>query len=250
MIETGPLPDGDRFEEPEGGWSEAAVARIGGSTAGSGPQSWLPAEELAEIQSRGTQKRQRDRRNGRIAGRLAVERVTGWDPHEFRIESLSSGQPVVVGPNGDSAVAVSISHGPDGAVGFALRGGFPGIDMERVELRAPSFARTWFTADEMVMSGDDPSLQTRIWCIKEAVLKALGTGMRLHPREIEVCSMRPRRAEVRLYGEAAQVHHTLGGGSISVQRTESSGVVIVLAVLSPGIEQFGEDSADERRHIG
>ena len=79
---------------------------------------------------------------------------------------------------------------------------------------------------------------------------ALGTGMRLHPREIEIGSLRPRRIELRLHGEAAQVHRALGGGSIQVQYVENRGVVIVLAVLLPGSQQFGEDSGDLQRRLG
>jgi phosphopantetheine--protein transferase-like protein len=231
MIETGPLPDGDRFEIPEGGWSEGAVARIGGSASGPGPQGWLPAEEVAEISRRGTPKRQKDRRMGRLAGRMAIEQLTGWAPQQYRIQSLDSGQPVVHGPE---HVAVSISHGPDGAVGLAVRSGQPGIDMERIELRSPSFARTWFTPSEARISGDDPRLQTRIWCVKEAVLKALGTGMRLHPREVEICELRPRRATVHLHGEAAQIHQRLGGGALLVQISEAPGLVIATVVIIEG----------------
>ena len=164
MIETGPLPEGDQFKAPSGGWPEGAVVRIGASASGSGPRGWLPAEEVAEITRRGSSKRQRDRRMGRLAGRKAVSQLTGWASHDFRIRSLDTGQPVVEmlfsKQEAHSEVAVSISHGPLGAVGYAVHHGFPGIDIERVEIRSPSFARTWFTEGEAALSNGDARVQT------------------------------------------------------------------------------------------
>ena len=57
----------------------------------------------------------------------------------------------------------------------------------------------------------DPAAVTAVWCVKEAVLKALGTGLRLDARLVEVVALRPFRAEVRLYGGAADRAAALGG---------------------------------------
>lgn len=51
---------------------------------------------------------------------------------------------------------------------------------------------------------------------KEAVLKALGTGMALSPRDVQVSELGDRTATVRLVGEAAARHEALGGGRLTI----------------------------------
>ena len=77
-----------------------------------------------------------------------------------------------------------------------------GIDAEPITPRGDAFLQDWFTAGERSLMGRDSVLQTAAWSTKEAVLKILGTGMALSPRDIEVIDLADGRARVMLRGEA------------------------------------------------
>ena len=65
-----------------------------------------------------------------------------------------------------------------------------GADIEFIEPRADNFVRDFFTADEMALvrqasPGGHDALVTAVWSAKEAVLKALRTGLRLDTRQVQ-----------------------------------------------------------------
>ena len=65
-----------------------------------------------------------------------------------------------------------------------------GADIEFIEPRADNFVRDFFTADEMALvrqasPGGYDALVTAVWSAKEAVLKALRTGLRLDTRQVQ-----------------------------------------------------------------
>ena len=104
--------------------------------------------------------------------------------------------------------------------------------MELVEPRAPSFAETWFRLNERNWCQGDPRRESQVWAIKEAVLKVLGTGLRLDPREVEVLDMSDGRASVRLWGAVATRHAALGGGELSVDIEDEQSMVIAVAWMA------------------
>ena len=230
LIDTGPLPDGDRLIPPEGGWPMVALATATASESG-GLQALLP-EEHAAMTARGTARRQADRIAGQRAARDAVAGLTGWARGEFTVRRQESGLPFVEGPQ--DGVSVSISHREGVGWAAASRRGRVGLDVEVVALRPSSWLRTWFTADEQIRLADDPTAQTEAWCVKEAVLKALGTGMALHPREIETLGPCGGLVSICLHGAAERVHAELGGGGLMVTVGRIDGLVAAAALLSPG----------------
>ena len=231
MVQAGPLPPEHLFEPPKGGWTAAVIARIKSGNKG-GEKGLLTEAERADVMSRGTPKRQADRLLGRMAAKQAVSDLTGLAPTEFRIENRPSGEPYVVTKSGSDAPHVSISHREGQAIAVATRGGRAGIDLELVEARAPSFAETWFRLSEQKMCGGNPRIESQVWAIKEAVLKALGTGLKLDPREVEVLEVANGRASVRLWGEARQRHAALGGGELGVDVEDEQTLVIAVAWLA------------------
>ena len=146
----------------------------------------LSEAERADLAARGNAKRVADRTLGRVAAKQAVSELTGMDPHSFRIDNLSSGEPVVRRDDDGPVPHISIAHRDGQAIAVATPEGRAGVDLEVVESRAPSFARTWFRETERHLCQGDPRLESQVWAVKEAVLKVLGTGMRLDPREVEV----------------------------------------------------------------
>ena len=198
---------------------------------GGGAEALLPDEQAA-MTARGTARRQADRIAGQRAARGAVGALTGWERAAYTITRASGGAPVVEGPS--PGVAVSISHRDGTGWAAACRRGRPGLDVEAVALRPLSWLRTWFTVGEQERLADDPVAQTEAWCAKEAVLKALGTGMAIHPREVEVVGRHGVFVPVMLHGAAAQTHAALGGGRLVVTVGRLDGLVAAAALLSPG----------------
>ena len=69
-----------------------------------------------------------------------------------------------------------------------------GIDLELVENRPPSFLEDYFTGREfaagLALNGPERDLWfTLLWSLKEAVLKAIGKGLRLDTRSVEIDSV-------------------------------------------------------------
>ncbi|RME22042.1 MAG: SDR family NAD(P)-dependent oxidoreductase, partial [Deltaproteobacteria bacterium] len=243
MVETGPLPEGDRFPPPEGGWPRTVFARATGDRV----RKLTPAER-ASIDARGTDKRRRDRRAGREAAKLAVEALTGWACRNFVVDNLPGGRPVIVpGPGCRGPVPeLTLTHTDGEGRAAAVHGGLPGLDRERIEPRSRSFVSTWLTLGEARLAGDDPRRITAIWTVKEAVLKALGRGMALDPRQVEVTSLGWRRARVRLHGDAADRAATLGG-RLAVSLYHEADAVVATALLAGGRWPADEARSHEER---
>jgi phosphopantetheine--protein transferase-like protein len=232
MVEAGPLPPDHRFDPPKGGWTPAVIARIKSSGSAGGAKALLTEAERAEIAARGTPKRQADRILGRMAAKQAVSELTGLDPQSFAIHNRESGEPYAVASGGEPMPHVSISHRDGEAIAVATPTGRAGVDLELVEARAPSFSETWFRSSERTMCKGDPRRESQVWAIKEAVLKALGTGMQLSPRDVEVLNVSKGRAEVRLYNDASQRHAALGAGELTVDIQDEQTMVIAVAWLA------------------
>lgn len=160
--------------------------------------AWLcPAERLRLAQLR-VPKRRSDWRLGRWTVKCAVASYLGL-PNAIRTFATIAVKPAATGAprvfiGGDAAeVAVSLSH-CDG-VGLCAVARHPvllGCDLEKVEPRDWSFVRDYFTQNEQdavaACENDElrASLITLVWSAKEAVLKALETGLRADTRSLTV----------------------------------------------------------------
>ncbi len=219
MVEKGPLDPSDRLTPPEGGWPSASLA------VSADAQAELPRAEAVSLTTRGTPKRKADRLAGQVAANRAVAALVS---DEFSIGRRASGQPVVEGARD---VNVSITHIDGEALALAVRGAHAGVDMEAIEARSDAFAAEWFTEAERAWA-HTPEDRTAVWSVKEAVLKALGTGMALSPREIDVHRVEAGRAEVTLSGEVAARHAALGGAPIRVRVSERAGRIVATAIFA------------------
>lgn len=120
----------------------------------------------------------------------------------------------IVGDLGDEytygdAVRFSIAHSEGVAVALAL----PetacthiGVDIERVRVFKDETIRGFLTLHEYATymklpSSTQAEYVTELWCIKESFLKAIGTGLRVHPRNVEVTrDVRTNRTDVTYCG--------------------------------------------------
>ena len=141
--------------------------------------------------------------------------------HAISIGNDPLGAPVVtVMGNSAPPPRLSLSHSAGQAVAYLAPGPEwrPGVDIEAIEARDPSFAATYFTADEQALAAADPAPDaclTAIWAVKEAMLKALGIGARVDLRELQV-----QRQEgiwsVELVGDALARAQSLRAGPARV----------------------------------
>lgn len=139
-----------------------------------------------------------------LKGRCAAKRVIQRAIKERTKQNIASAKIEIIGRPGqrplfrlldevvgfDPAVfCLAISHVGDRAVATLAvieRDGCVGIDIERPRSFSEQFARAFLTDREYEQSlraGQTYMLQC--WCYKEAYLKAIGTGLRVHPRRIE-----------------------------------------------------------------
>jgi len=234
MIEHGPLPPGDRFEAPEGGWPSTGPNEMHAHAhADDAPRAWLREDEITTLSERGTASRIADRLAGRIAAKKALSALTGVAPHAIDIPAAPSGEPLAQVP-GWPHVRVSLSHREGTAFAVAVREGRVGVDLEHIGPRPESFAQQWFSLHERQEAHGEDARLTLMWAVKEAVLKALGTGMAIRPQEIEVEQIGADSAKVRLVGEALKRHILLGGGNLMVSwvRNDFNEVEVVVRMAA------------------
>ncbi len=127
----------------------------------------------------------------------------------------------------------------------ALRTGVDVIEVERIDRAILRYDRRFFdrfyTARELIDSGGrTPALAAR-FAAKEAVAKALGTGIgQVAWKEIEIAQGPKREPYLVLHGNAQREADLLGLDSwaISLSHTHEHAVAVVVAVRS---EDFGPD---------
>ncbi|MEG2725329.1 MAG: 4'-phosphopantetheinyl transferase superfamily protein [Kiritimatiellia bacterium] len=105
---------------------------------------------------------------------------------------------------------LSIAHTASLVVGAVVNQGHIGIDVEHVGRDlTEDFLRGVFTIEEQELatkSGDGPTAVLRFWCAKEALSKALGTGIRFAPTDLRIRSSSPATGmlEMELMGAWAE----------------------------------------------
>jgi phosphopantetheinyl transferase len=223
MAQLGPLPEKDRFEVlPD------AIPFASATVEEGNQEGLLSAQEIKALSERGTRKRIAERIAGRVAAKRAVMAQTGAAAKDIHIENLASGAPIVrigqqLGPH------LSLSHSNGQAIAIVCTEGAVGVDLEAIEVRSPAFVSEWFSDSEQQLVGTDPQRQTLAWSAKEAILKALGQGMALNPREVHLVGIHGAVLHVKLFGAVAQAHADCGGGSIDLQWQLFKGMLVVNA---------------------
>lgn len=198
----------------------------------------LTAGERAHLGTLTVHKRRREWLLGRLALKRLVARWVGrlgdCGPALSDIEVLPDDDraPTVrfLSP-GSPPVAVSLSHRD----GLALAGACDGearfgVDLERVEPRAPSFLTEWFDDSEqrMIHQASGPLEEDRrlavLWCAKEAVLKAARKGLSVSVRSVRVTALERDRVTV-------EVDPALWSGPVEVRCWHLPGHVLTWAGL-------------------
>jgi len=157
---------------------------------------WLTARERELLARFHVRKRVKDWRLGRFTAKHAVARALDeprLEPRQVEIRPAKSGAPTAWSSGQRLPLEISLSHtgGRAMCAVSALRRPV-GCDVEKIESRARVFERDFFTTretdwvDRVASEDTRPGWVTLVWSAKESVLKALGEGLRLDTREVEV----------------------------------------------------------------
>lgn len=185
-------------------FSAAGVAVKFLRVEGLAPGSSLSEREAAQYSVFRLEKRRREWLAGRLAAKALLAGAGGRPPAELEVSPDRLGRPSCGGE------LVSITHsGGWAAAAFKPGSAFLGLDLEVVEERHPAWYRDYFHPSEL--PSHDPSEATRLWTIKEALLKALGLGLMADPLDIKTGE------SIRLTGKALERHRELGSPAFSVE---------------------------------
>ena len=178
---------------------------------------------------------------GRIAAKEAVRRFlqehyqARWCDADVQVWRDDSGKPHPIGTWKDylsSAIDLAIAHTAQFVVAVVAANARVGVDVEACDRDlSEEFTRGVFTPDELelaVHAANAPSTVIRFWCAKEAVSKALGTGIRYSPRELVVDAFRPETGEMelKLTGQWLEPFKQFTGRTIPVASSVVKGHVL------------------------
>ena len=187
-------------------------------------------KELAEM--KGSAARRTEWLFGRIAAKEAVRRYlrdfhqARWSYADVRIWPNENGKPQAIGAWGDnlsSKLDIAIAHTSQFVIALAASNARAGVDVESAARNlSEEFASGVFTPSELELAAgggaDAARSLIRFWCAKEAVSKALGTGIRYSPREMTVVRYLADTGDiaVRLEGAWLEVFKAFRGRDIMV----------------------------------
>lgn len=145
----------------------------------------LSSDESARYSSFPTEARQHEFLLGRVALRTLLADQFGGSPDDFIVQVTDAGAPTVEG----LSVHVSLTHSDDRAV--AVVANFPvGVDLEPVTERPEAVHRFLLRPDETAFLETLPmepeAAFILCWTLKEATLKAMGTGLSCSPKNVRL----------------------------------------------------------------
>ena len=168
---------------------------------------------------------------GRMAAKEAVRRYlkvfyqARWSDADIRIWADDSGKPHALGAWNDylsEKLDIAIAHTAEFVVAIAAANARVGVDVESVSRDlSEEFAAGVFTPEELELAAQAANAfraPIKFWCAKEAVSKALGTGIRYSPREMTVTEFLPDAGvlKIRLEGAWVEAFKKFKGRDINV----------------------------------
>lgn len=158
---------------------------------------WLSEGERARLERLRIPKRRADWRLGRWTSKCAVSSYLNLPQDSESLAAVElrpapSGTPEVFLHGRPAPVWLSLSHShAAGLCAIAPAGVWVGCDLEKVEPRSPAFLADYFTDEEQKLVAQTPAafrdqVLTLLWSAKESALKALGCGLRMDTRSVNV----------------------------------------------------------------
>lgn len=202
---------------------------------------WLSPTEFARQQTFRFPKRKQEWLSGRHTAKSLLlktsKHLQNCQFSDFSIENYANGSPNVIRNGEILPGSVSISH----RSGFASAAWAPnpndkiGIDLELIEPKPASFVEDYFTLFELrnvlkQKPEDQPLISSLTWSAKEAVMKALQTGLRIDTRQIEI--QIPSGAESNGWKKLEISVYPGGYQSENLFWRQSGSIIITVAILS------------------
>ena len=168
---------------------------------------------------------------GRVAAKESVRRFlkdfyqARWSDADIRIWADDSGKPHALGAWNDfltTKLDIAIAHTAQFVVALAAANAKVGVDVESVSRDlSEEFAAGVFTPEEQELAAQAANASQAIikfWCAKEAVSKALGTGIRYSPKEMVVTGFQADTGvlTIRLEGAWVEAFKGFKGRDINV----------------------------------
>ena len=168
---------------------------------------------------------------GRVAAKESVRRFlkdfyqARWSDADIRIWADDSGKPHALGAWNDfltTKLDIAIAHTAQFVVAIAAANARVGVDVESVSRDlSEEFAAGVFTPEEQELAAQAANASQAVikfWCAKEAVSKALGTGIRYSPKEMVVTGFQADTGLliVRLEGAWVEAFKNFRGRDINV----------------------------------
>jgi phosphopantetheine--protein transferase-like protein len=148
-----------------------------------------------------------------------------WSDADVRVWPDGSGKPHALGAWNDylsERLDIAIAHTAQFVVAVAAANARVGVDVESLSRDlSEEFASGVFCAEELDLAAsaaDATHAVIKFWCAKEAVSKALGTGIRYSPKEMKVTGFLAAAGtvSVRLEGAWSSAFPVFRGRDISV----------------------------------
>ncbi len=118
-----------------------------------------------------------------------------------------------------------------------LRSGIDTIEISRLEEIQPNIRKRFiarvFTSEEIAQARDRSEVLSGLFAAKEAVSKALGTGIGyVSWRDIEILHLRSGQPVVQLHGNAEKVANHLGleTWTVSISHDRNKAIAVAVAV--------------------
>lgn len=205
-----------------------------------------PNERVDYAQMTGTAPRRLEWLLGRTAAKEAVRRLLLQNYHlyepaaDIAIWKDKLGKPHPIGEwesQVSNPIDLSIAHTAGLILGAATAQGRIGLDVESVNRDlTEDFLCGVFTLEEQELasrSGDGPTAVLRFWCAKEAISKALGTGIRFAPTDLRIRTSDPATGllEMALFGAWADNFPMFRGKLIPIKTCVLYGHAIACCIL-------------------
>jgi len=206
-----------------------------------------PPECREWLDMQGTTARRAEWLFGRAAAKEAVRRhlqryrQSRWTSADIQIWADDSGKPHPIGPwtelLKETKIDISIAHTSKLIAAAAITNARIGIDIETLGRDlSEDFTNGVFTPDEMELAaqtGEGPAGMLKFWCAKEAISKALGTGIRYSPRDLHIVSADAAGAyvQITLLGQWLDAFKHLKGREHTVYTSTHAGHALASCIL-------------------
>ena len=152
-------------------------------------ENYLTENEIEASQRFKNEKRKLEYFSGILASKECYlkQLPTGVSYHDIEVQKDEKGKPFFYSYNEKQKIPIhlSISHSNDFSVAMISKNPV-GIDLELIESRSPSFYKEVFTESERKHISENDKLGTIYWTAKEAFSKAIGEGLHVNFRDVEL----------------------------------------------------------------